>query len=168
MSCVGRERIFEHFSRTLGIPLALLRLNYASEMRYGVLVDVAQKVLAGQPIELAVGHFNAIWQADANAMALCAFAHVATPPFVVNIAGPETLAVRDVAEQFSRVLARPITLAGSEGPDAFVSNGQLGHQLYGYPRVSAQQMIRWIADWLGRGGETLGKPTHFETRDGKY
>jgi hypothetical protein len=168
MSCVGRERIFEHFSRSLGIPLALLRLNYATEMRYGVLVDLAEQVQAGRPIDLAMGHLNAIWQADASAMALCAFAHVSSPPFVVNIAGPELLSVRHVAEEFGRLLGRPVCFQGTEAGDALLSNGQQGHRLFGYPRVGAGQMIRWIADWIGRGGPTLGKPTHFEDREGRF
>jgi nucleoside-diphosphate-sugar epimerase len=168
MSCVGRERIFEHFSRALAIPMTILRLNYATEMRYGVLVDLAQRVLAGHPIDLAMGHLNAIWQADANAMALASLGRAASPPLVVNIAGPELLSVRRVAQEFARLFDLPLRLHGSESADAFLSNGQVGHRLFGYPRVCAGQMIHWIADWLLRGGETLGKPTHFEVRDGKF
>lgn len=168
MSCVGRERIFAHFSRTLAIPMTILRLNYAVEMRYGVLVDLAQRVLAGHPIDLAMGHLNAIWQADASAMALASLGQAASPPLVVNIAGPELLSVRRVAQEFSRLLDRPLRLHGSESADALLSNGQLGHRLFGYPRVTAGQMIHWIADWIARGGETLGKPTHFEVRDGRF
>jgi hypothetical protein len=167
-SCVGRERIFEHFSRTLQIPMALLRLNYATEMRYGVLVDLAQRILSGQPIDLTMGHLNAIWQADANAMALCAFDHVSSPPFVVNIAGPELVSVRRISEQIGHLLGRPVVFRGSECSDALLSNGQLGHRLFGYPCVSLQQMLVWIAEWVKRGGESLGKPTHFESRDGKF
>jgi hypothetical protein len=168
MSCLGRERIFEHFSRALGIPLALIRLNYATELRYGVLVDLALKVHAGAPIDLAMGHFNAIWQADAGAMALQAFDHAASPPFVLNVAGPETLSVRRVGAQLGRLLNRPVSFHGSEAADALLSNGQLGHRLFGYPRVSAGQMIGWIADWVTGSGETLNKPTHFEVRDGRF
>lgn len=168
MSTLGRERLYEHFSRTLGIPMAILRLNYATELRYGVLVDLARRVDAGQPIDLATGHFNAIWQADANAMALAALAHVAAPPLVFNVAGPEILSVRRVSEQFGRLLGKLPQWVGSESPDALLSNAQLSHRLFGYPRVSAGQMIDWIADWVRRGGENLDKPTHFETRDGKY
>jgi hypothetical protein len=168
MSCVGRERIFEHFSRTLPIPMTILRLNYATELRYGVLVDLAQRVLAGHPVDLAMGHLNAIWQADANAMALASLSHAASPPLVVNIAGPELLSVRRVAQEFGRLFDTPLRLHGTESSDAFLSNGQLGHRLFGYPRVSAGRMIHWIADWIARGGETLGKPTHFEVRDGKF
>jgi nucleoside-diphosphate-sugar epimerase len=168
MSCVGRERVLEHFSRTLGIPMALIRLNYATELRYGVLVDLAQRVLAGQPIDLAMGAFNAIWQADANAMTLQAFDHVASPPFVLNVAGPELLSVRRIAEGYGHLFNQAVTFTGREAADALLSNGQLGHGLFGYPRVGVQQMMRWIADWLQRGGPTLGKPTHFEVRDGKF
>jgi nucleoside-diphosphate-sugar epimerase len=168
MSCLGRERMFEHFSRTLSIPTAILRLNYSTEMRYGVLVDLALKVQADQPIDLSMGHLNAIWQADANAMTLQAFDHVSSPPFIVNVAGPELLSVRRIAEEFGRLLDRPATFCNSEAADALLSNGQLGHRLFGYPRVGPQQMIHWIADWVRSGGELLGKPTHFESRDGKF
>ncbi len=168
LSCLGRERMYEHFSRALGIPTATLRLNYAVELRYGVLVDVAQRVLAGEPIDLTMGHFNALWQADANAMALCAFGHVASPPRVLNLAGPELLSVRRVAEEFGRLLGRDMRFTGGEAADALLSNGQLGHRLFGYPQVPAQQMTHWIAAWLQRGGPRLGKPTHFEVRDGKF
>jgi nucleoside-diphosphate-sugar epimerase len=168
MSCLGRERIFAHFGQTLDIPLALLRLNYATELRYGVLVDLAQQVQAGQAINVTMGHLNAIWQADANAMALQAFDHVATPPFVLNLAGPETLSVRRVGEHFGRLLGKDVAFSSSEAPDAFLSNGQFGHRLFGYPRVTAQQMVHWIADWVQRGGVSLGKPTHFDVRDGKF
>jgi nucleoside-diphosphate-sugar epimerase len=168
MSCLGRERIYEHFSRTLNIPMALLRLNYAVEMRYGVLIDLARRVRTGTPIDLGMGQLNAIWQADANAAALAAFAHVASPPLVVNVAGPELLSVRRLAEQFAGLLGQPMTFEGSESADALLSNGQLGHRLFGYPRVGARQLVEWTADWLRRGGETLDKPTHFDNRDGKF
>jgi nucleoside-diphosphate-sugar epimerase len=167
-SCVGRERVLEHHSRTLGIPLAILRLNYATELRYGVLVDLAQRVQAGKSIDLAMGNFNAIWQADANAMALQAFDHAASPPFMVNLAGPELLSVCRVAEQFAHLFGKSATFAGRESADALLSNGQLGHRLFGYPRVGVQQMLHWTADWLARGGPTHGKPTHFENREGSF
>lgn len=168
MSCLGRERMFEHFSRTLDIPAALIRLNYATELRYGVLVDLAQQVLAGKPIDVTMGTMNVIWQGDANAMALAALDHAASPPFVLNVAGPELLSVRRVCEQFGELFDKPVQFVGDEAPNALLNNGQLGHRLFGYPRVGVQQMVRWIADWLTRGGELLGKPTHFEVRDGKF
>jgi nucleoside-diphosphate-sugar epimerase len=168
MSCLGRERVFEHFSRAGRIPMALLRLNYAAELRYGVLVDLADKVHKGAPVDLAMGHLNAIWQADANAMALAAFGVATVPPFILNIAGPELLSVRRLAEEIGQLLGRPVTFQGKESLDAFLSNGQLGHRLFGHPRVSADRLLRWVADWIGCGGQTLGKPTHFEVRDGKF
>lgn len=167
-SCLGRERIFTHFSQTLGIRTSLLRLNYATEMRYGVLVDVGQQVLAGQPVDVTMGYYNAIWQGDSNAMTLRALEHVASPPSAFNLAGTEKLSVREVAEQFGRLLGRPVTFHGQEATDALLSDGSHGHELLGRPTVSAEQMITWIADWLTRGGSTHGKPTHFQTRDGKF
>jgi nucleoside-diphosphate-sugar epimerase len=168
MSALGRERIFEHFSRHYGLPLVLLRLNYATELRYGVLVDVARRVFAEEPIDLAMGHLNAIWQGDANAAALQAFALTTSPPRVLNLAGPELLSVRRVAEQFGRLLGKTVVFRGSESAEAFLSNAQAAHRLFGYSRVSAGQMIEWIAAWVRAGGENLGKPTHFEVRDGSY
>ena len=168
MSTMGRERIFEHFSRTLGIPMTLIRLNYAHEMRYGVLVDLAKKVLAGEVIDLSMGYVNAIWQGDASAMALGALGHTASPPFVLNVVGPELLSIREVAEKFGSLMGKSVEFSGMEALDAFLSNGRKSFDLFGYPRVSAEQLIRWIADWVIRGGESLDKPTHFESRNGKY
>jgi nucleoside-diphosphate-sugar epimerase len=168
MSALGRERIFDHFSRQYGIPLVLLRLNYATELRYGVLVDVARRVFAEEPIDLAMGHLNAIWQGDANAAALQAFTLTASPPRILNIAGPELLSVRRLAEQFGRLFGKNVVFRGSEAAEAFLSNAQAAHRLFGYPRVSAAQLVEWIADWVRAGGENLGKPTHFEVRDGSY
>ena len=168
MSTVGRERMYEYFSRTWGMPMALLRLNYACELRYGVLVDIARKVWASEPIDLMMGHFNVIWQGDANAMALCAFAQLSSPPAVLNLAGPELLSVRRVAETFGELFGKPVTFFGSEAADGFVSNAQKSHALFGYPRVPVGRLIGWVADWVRRGGATLDRPTHFEVRDGKF
>lgn len=168
MSCLGRERMFDHFSRTNGTKTALIRLNYATELRYGVLVDVAQKVWSGQPVDVSMGYFNAIWQGDANAMTLASFGHVASPPFILNVAGPELLRIKDVAETFGRLMNKPVTTTGVEANDALLSNGSLGHRLFGKPRVSIEQLMQWIASWIKQGGSNLGKPTHFEARDGKY
>lgn len=168
MSCVGRERIFEHFSRRLVIPLVLLRLNYAVELRYGVLVDVARRVWAGEPVDLMMGNVNAIWQGDANAVALQAFALATSPPRVLNIAGPELLSVRRIAEQFGRLFEKPVVFTGTEAAEALLSNAQEAHRLFGYPRVSVGQLVQWIAAWVKAGGAHLGKPTHFEVRDGAF
>lgn len=168
LSCLGRERIYEYFSRRYDIPMVLLRLNYASELRYGVLVDLARKVLAGEPIELAMGHVNVIWQGDANAMALCSLEHLASPPEILNLAGPEVLSVRALAEEFGQIMGKRVTFTGHEAADAFLSNAQRSHRLFGNPRIGVPQMVRWVADWVRRGGADLGKPTHFEVRHGKY
>jgi dTDP-4-dehydrorhamnose reductase len=168
MSCLGRERIFEHFSRTEHIKMSILRLNYATEMRYGVLVDIAQRVFSGQAVPLAMGYLNAIWQGDASAMSLQSLGCTAEPPTVINIAGPELLSVRHVAEEFGKRLHKPVRFTGEEAGDALLSNAGKSYELFGRPRVSAEQLMVWIADWVGRGGETLAKPTHFEERAGKF
>ncbi|MCE9529562.1 MAG: NAD-dependent epimerase/dehydratase [Planctomycetes bacterium] len=168
LSALGRERIFDHFSRAHGIPMVLLRLNYAVEMRYGVLVDIARKVFNGETIDVSMGNFNVIWQGDANAMALRTFEQLASPSKVLNITGPETLSVRRVAERFAALFQKKAAIVGTETPDALLNNAQLSHRLFGYPRIGAEQMIEWIAAWVKSGGVVLGKPTHFESRDGKY
>jgi nucleoside-diphosphate-sugar epimerase len=168
ISCLGRERIFTHFSVCGRIPVALVRLNYATEMRYGVLVDLCQQVLSGEPVDLTMGYFNAIWQGDSNAMTVRALEHAAAPPLLVNVAGPERLSVREVAETFGRLLGKPVRFVGREAPDAFLSDGRRGYELLGPPQVSAEQLVRWIADWQLHGRPLLGKPTHFQTRDGKF
>lgn len=167
-STVGRERMYEYFSRTLRIPMALLRLNYATEMRYGVLVDVARQVAGGEVVDVSMGYLNSIWQGDANAMSLCAFGELASPPRVLNIAGPELLSVRRIAEEFGKLLGKSVVISGTEAADAYLSNAQESHRLFGYPIVSVGQLLRWIAAWVQRGGRSLEKPTHFQVRDGKY
>ncbi len=167
-SCLGRERIFEHFSRTQQTKMTILRLYYATEMRYGVLVDVARMVFSGQPVPLSTGYLNAIWQADANAQSLQSLAHASTPPLVLNIAGPELLSVRRIAEDFAERWKTPVHFEGLETGDALLCNAQKACQLFGYPTVPVGQMMTWIADWVERGGANLAKPTHFENRDGKF
>lgn len=167
-SVLGRERIFQHFSLTNGTPVTLFRLNYSNEMRYGVLVDVARKVWAGEPVDVTMGVANVIWQADANAMALASLDNASSPAFVVNAAGPEMVSIRRAATQFGELMGKEVTITGCEAPDGILSNGQLGHSLFGYPRVGVWQLMQWIAAWTMRGGESLGKPTHFEARDGKF
>ncbi len=148
--------------------MSIIRLNYAVELRYGVLVDIARQVWEGQPINVANGYVNVIWQADANAMTLQAFDKAATPPFVVNVAGPEFLSVRKVAEEYGEMMGKKPIIEGTESPDALLSNGSLGYKLFGKPKVSARQMMEWIAEWIMSDGESIGKPTHFETRNGKF
>lgn len=168
MSCLGRERIFEHFSRTEHTKMSILRLNYATELRYGVLLDVAQRVHAGRTVPLSMGYLNAIWQGDANDMCLQALACVSEPPNVINIAGPELLSVRRVAEEFGERLQKPVRFEGTESEDALLSNAGKAYDLFGRPRIVASQLIIWISNWVARGGETLAKPTHFEERAGRF
>jgi nucleoside-diphosphate-sugar epimerase len=168
MTALGRERMFDYFSRTRGIRTSLIRLNYAVEMRYGVLNDIGRKVFAGEEIDVTMGYANVIWQADANAMTLAALADAASPPLVVNVAGPELVSVRETAEAFGRLLGKTPRITGRESPTALLSNGSLGYERYGRPRVTCEQLIRWIAGWIQSGGGTFGKPTHFEVRDGRF
>jgi nucleoside-diphosphate-sugar epimerase len=168
MSALGRERMFQHFSLKRGVKTSIIRLNYATELRYGVLVDVARTIWAGEPMDVTMGNANVIWQGDANSMVLQSFEKCDSPAFVINVAGPEMVSIRRVAEQYGQMMGKDVTITGTEAPDALLSNGQLGHRLLGYPRVSVQQMMKWIASWVMRGGESLGKPTHFESREGKF
>lgn len=168
MSCLGRERIAESCSRDYEIPMSLIRLNYAVEMRYGVLVDLAQQVWNEQPIDVSMGAFNVIWQGDANAMSLATFGHLSVSPFVINVTGPELLSVRGVAKKLGEMMDKEPRLEGEEVGNALISNSQKCHRLFGYPRVGVEQMLEWIVDWVRREEPTLNKPTHFEVRDGKY
>lgn len=168
MSCLGRERLLEFQSRERGTPISVIRLNYAVEMRYGVLVDIARRVLAGEPVDVTMGHFNVIWQGDANAMTLRAFEHAASPPTILNVTGPEILRVRRVAERFAELLGTAVRIEGSEAGDALLNNAQHTLERFGPPRVDPDRIIGWIADWLRRGGPTLDKPTKFEVRDGAF
>jgi nucleoside-diphosphate-sugar epimerase len=168
MSCLGRERIFEHFSRALGIPTTMIRLNYACELRYGVLVDLARRIWLGETIDLSMGYMNVIWQADANAMALASFDRASSPPFVLNVTGLDKLSVREVCEGFGQRMGKNVRFTASEASDALLSNAALAHRLYGPARVTIQQMMDEIAHWIQGGGAMLDKPTHFEVRDGKF
>jgi len=167
-SCVGRERVFTFYSNRNGTPVALVRLNYAIDLRYGVLLDVALKVWRGEPVDVTMGHANVIWQRDANAHALQCLGHAASPPFILNVTGTETISIREVAAQFGKLLDRPVRITGQEAPTAWLNNAAKAHQLFGPPSVGVGQLIEWTADWVRRGGAMLGKPTHFEVRDGKF
>ncbi|QDT43448.1 hypothetical protein Pan241w_35480 [Gimesia alba] len=168
MSCLGRERMFEHFSRTLKIPMTIIRLNYATECRYGVLVDLALQVYQEQTIDISMGYVNVIWQGDANAMTLCALPDGTSPPFNLNVAGPQILKVREICEQFGTLFGKHPKFTGTEAEDALLNNGRYGHQRYGAPLVEVEQIIGWIADWIQNERPLLGKPTHFESRSGKF
>ncbi len=168
MSCLGRERVFEHYARTDGTAVSILRLNYACETRYGVLVDLAQKVLGGKPVDLSMGMANVIWQGDANAAALRSIEFAASPLFVLNLAGPEQASIRRLCGDLGRRLGVEPVFEGEPGGDALLSDGGKQHALFGYPEVPLATLLDWVAHWVGRGGETLGKPTKFEVRDGGF
>lgn len=167
-TALGRERMFSYFSQLQGTRLCLARLNYAVEMRYGVLVDLARQVLAGNPIDITMGYANVLWQGDANAMMLQAMADANDPPFVVNIAGPEIFAVRDVCLRFGELMKKQVAFVGQPADTALLNNGSFGHGRYGMPRVTLECLQRWIADWLLRGNAVWNKPTRFEVRNGKF
>ena len=167
-SCLSRERICTYFSLQHGTPMAILRLNYAIDLRYGILLDIAEKVYAEETISLEMGNVNVIWQGDANAIILRTFAHCQSPPLVLNVTGPETVSIRFLASCFGTLFNKSPRFEGEEAPTALLSNASRCHQLLGYPRVPLGQMIEWVAEWVRIGGITLRKPTHFEVRDGKF
>ena len=167
-SALGRERIFEFFARNRGTPVVIVRLNYAVELRYGVLADVARKVWGGMPVDLRMGHLNCIWQGDANAAALRCLAAVRSPPFVLNVTGAETVSVRALAERFGELFGRAPIVSGNEEPTALLSNAALAAHRFGPPSVPLATAIEWVAHWIEIGGSSFGKPTHFETRDGRF
>ncbi|MBI3694903.1 MAG: NAD-dependent epimerase/dehydratase family protein [Acidobacteria bacterium] len=167
-SALGRERMFEYFSEKHGTPVVILRLNYAIDLRYGVLHDVAQKVFARRPIDLAMGYANVIWQRDANSVALRAFAHCQSPALVLNLTGPEIISIRRVACRFGEIFGIEPVFCGTEADTALLSNAALCHRMFGPPEASLEQMIAWIAHWVKIGGRSLDKPTHYEQRDGRF
>lgn len=167
-SCVGRERMFEHGSQRWGTPGRLLRLSYAIDMRYGVLHDVASSVFTGQPVDVTMGHADVVWQGDANEQALRLLAHCTTPAAPINVTGPRHTPVRWLAAEFGRRFGRAPVITGQEAPTAWLIDTTQAQALFGLPRVPVETMIDWVADWVQRGGPSLGKPTHFSTRDGKY
>ena len=167
-SCVGRERMFEYFSKKNSTPGRLFRLNYAIDMRYGVLHDIASKVLQGQPIDVSLGHVNVIWQGDASAQALRCLAHCETPTSPINVSGHEILAVRDLAAKFGQRFGRAPVLVGKEEPTAWLTDTSQAVRLFGLPIVDIEQLVSWTADWVSRSMPSLGKPTKYEVRDGRY
>ncbi len=168
ITCVGRERMFTHFAQKHGARVLLFRLNYSVELRYGVLVDIADKVRRGEPVDVTMGSFNAIWQGDACARAIQCLAHTANPPKILNVTGPDKISIRDAAARFGKLFGRTPVLTGREADNAWLSDASESLRLFGPPTVSLDEMIQRIADYLGAGGRLLGKPTHFEARDGKF
>ena len=167
-SCLGRERVLEFYASRRRSPLAIVRLNYANDLRYGVLTDLATRIISGEPIDLRMGYVNVIWQGDANARAIQCLERAALPPFVINITGGETLSVRELAMRLGGLLGKQPTFTGQETSDALLSDASLSMELFGPPEVPTDLLVEWTAAWLQGGGVLLGKPTHFETRDGRF
>ena len=167
-TCVGRERVFTHFAKEHGTSALMFRLSYAIDLRYGVLLDVAQKVACGAPVDVGMAAANVIWQADANARAIQCLTRTASPPAALNVTGLERIAIRDLAQRFGVLLGREPVITGTEGRTAWVFDASQSYDWFGPPTVSIDEMIEATAHWVKLGGATLGKPTHFETRDGKF
>jgi len=168
MTAVGRERMYSYASQRWGFPLALLRLNYATELRYGVLVDLARQVASGEPVELAMGFVNVIWLRDANAMALQALRCAEQPAAILNLAGRELLSVRQVCQKMARSMNRKPVFFGEESTSALLNDGVAAYQQLGEPQTDIETMLRWTADWVQQGGENAGKPTRFQVRSGRF
>lgn len=167
-SALARERMFEYFSNLRGTSVAILRLNYAIDLRYGVLLDIGQKIFERRPIDLTMGHVNVIWQGDANSVCLRSFEVAASPARLLNVTGPETLSVRWIAERFGAFFGVQPIYQGREAEQALLNNASLCRELFGAPSVSAEEMIGMVAQWIGIGGATYDKPTHFEEREGAF
>jgi nucleoside-diphosphate-sugar epimerase len=167
-SVLARERVFEYFSEKHGTPVLLLRLNYAVELRYGVLLDIGTSVFVRKPVDLTMGAVNVIWQGDANSIALRAFPLASSPPKILNLTGPETLSVRQIAARFGEQFGVEPVFTGAESTSALLNNAARCFRAFGYPTVSVDEIIEWTARWIETGGATLDKPTHFEARDGKF
>lgn len=167
-SCLGRERIFQHFSSVYNTPLLIYRLNYAIDFRYGVLLEIAKSVLNDTPISLSTGHVNVIWQGDANETAIRSLLHCEAPAKLLNVTGPETVSLRWLAHEFGALFGKTPVFEGEEQPTALLSNAAESFKLFGYPRVSLKQMIDITAQWLKEGGKTINKPTHFQERKGQF
>ncbi|MFD4949510.1 NAD-dependent epimerase/dehydratase family protein [Streptomyces sp. NPDC058239] len=169
MSCLGRERIFGHAALTRGTRVANIRLNYAVDLRYGVLADIAYRVQAGEPVDVTTGHANVVWQGYANEVALRSLLHATDgEAFTLNLTGPETASVRRIAQWFGEEFDREPVFAGEEAPTALLSDASRCHALFGYPDVALRTLVEWQADWLRRGLPLSGKPTKFQVRDGRF
>jgi nucleoside-diphosphate-sugar epimerase len=167
-SCVAREQAFTEVAARHGTPVALIRLNYSIEFRYGLLVDIAQMVMERRPIDVTTGYVNVIWQTDAVAHSIQALQAAGSPAVPINVTGAETLSVRDLAQRFGARLEVPVKIVGAEADTAWLNNAGHSHRLFGPPATSVDQMIDWISEWLKRSGETWGKPTGFDRRDGRF
>ena len=167
-SCLGRERVFDYYSQAVGERVVQVRLNYAIDLRYGVLHDLASRVWAGEPVDVTTAWVNVIWQGDACDWALRALELAASPSRTLNVTGPQMLSVRELAGELGRRLGREVTFAGRENGLAYLSDARQAVKLFGPAAVPLARMLAWTAHWLRMGGPSLGKPTHFETQDGRF
>ena len=167
-SCLGRERMFDYYSQHAGTKMLHFRLNYAVELRYGVPYDVGRKVCNDCPVDVTMGYANMVWQGYANAVALQCFPLASSPPRILNVTGPETVSIRRMAERFGALMGKKPQCVGEEAPTALLSNAAQCHRLFGYPQVSIDMVVEWVAQWIMTGGESLDMPTHYETRDGRF
>jgi nucleoside-diphosphate-sugar epimerase len=167
-SCLGRERMFQYFGSIHKTPLLMYRLNYANDVSYGVLLEIARAVKEKRPVDLSMGHVNVIWQGDANEVALRALRHCAVPAKILNVTGPETVSIRWVAEQFSALFGQAPVFTGQEQDTALLSNAAEAFRLFGYPKTPLKQMMELLVQWLNEGGKTINKPTHFQERKGQF
>lgn len=167
-SCLGRERLFEYYSSKYNTPILIYRLNYANDVSYGVLLEIALSVKEGKPIDLRMGHVNVIWQGDANEMAIRCLNHCAVPRKILNITGPETLSIRWLAGEFGKLFERKPVFVNEESDTALLSNAEEACRLFGYPNVKVKQMIELLMEWINYGGKRINKPTHFQERKGEF
>jgi nucleoside-diphosphate-sugar epimerase len=167
-SCLARERVFQYFSQVNGTPVLLVRLNYALDLRYGVLVDIAQKIYKNQPMDVTMGYLNCIWQGDSNEMILRALSHVSSPAKELNLTGKDTLSVRELAYRFGELMDKDVQIIGEEADTALLSNSTQAFNLLGVPPTPVDKVVNWTAHWITRGGSDLGKPSHFEVRNGDF
>ena len=167
-STLGRERVFQYYSNKNGTPISIIRLNYAIDLRYGVLREIGEKVKAEKTIDLSMGNTNVIWQGDAINQTLLSFSQCSSPASIINVTGPETVSIRYIASLFGQFLNKPVNFIGEENDTALLNNASRTASLFGYPHVTLYTMVRWISHWLQKGGASLNKPTHFESRDGNF
>ncbi len=167
-SCLGRERIFEYFAKKNQTPTLIFRLNYAIDVRYGVLLELAQTIYHDQPIDLTMGQVNVVWQPDVSEAAIRSLLHTQVPANILNYTGPETLSVRWISERIAEKMGKEVQFVSQEAPTALLSNASKAHELFGYPKTSIREMIDIICDWVMLGGDVDDKPTHFQEREGRY
>jgi nucleoside-diphosphate-sugar epimerase len=167
-ACLARERIFEYYSQKNGTPIVLIRLNYAVDLRYGVLVDIAQKVYSGDVVDVTTGYFNCIWQGDANDIIIRTLSLADSPAKALNLSSTKAYSIRSLTKMFSSLMSKEARIGGNEAQNAFLSDTSLMREIFGEPTIPIETVVQWTAEWIKTGRRTLNKPTHFEVRDGKY